>query len=174
MRILSCTWLVLVLMALPVQQSAQSVPQSSSASFSVTLKMSQTVVHLGSEIKIEAVLTNQSNHEKWFGIDGGGLRGEFTYEIGTLDHEGHEPSKTQYFHAVRGEDSPSPDGKTQLVLTRRMTQRPVKPGDSLTEFISFNKLYDLKPGTYTVQVERADDETKTVVKSNVVTITIEP
>ena len=38
-----------------------------------------------------------------------------------------------------------------------------------------NKLYDIaKPGKYTIQVSRVDEETKAVVKSNIITVTVVP
>jgi hypothetical protein len=41
--------------------------------------------------------------------------------------------------------------------------------------ISVSDLYDLsKPGQYTIQVRRWDDETKTWVKSNTLTVTVTP
>jgi hypothetical protein len=41
--------------------------------------------------------------------------------------------------------------------------------------IALNDFYDLSaPGQYTIQVRRWDDETKTWVKSNTLTVTVSP
>jgi hypothetical protein len=47
------------------------------------------------------------------------------------------------------------------------------PGKTITEEIIVNKLFDLStPGTYTVQVRRMDNETKTLVISNTIKVTV--
>ena len=49
------------------------------------------------------------------------------------------------------------------------------PGESWRDLILMKNLYDLsQPGQYTIQVRRWDDETKTWVKSNTLTVTVTP
>jgi hypothetical protein len=50
------------------------------------------------------------------------------------------------------------------------------PGETTGMGMSpLGQLYDLsQPGEYTVQVSRVDEETKTLVKSNTITITVKP
>jgi hypothetical protein len=49
------------------------------------------------------------------------------------------------------------------------------PAEERTQIIVVNDLYDLRqPGQYTIQVRRWDDETKTWVKSNTITVTVTP
>jgi hypothetical protein len=51
----------------------------------------------------------------------------------------------------------------------------LKPGESWTDTILVNDLYDLRqPGDYTIQVERFDPATSTMVKSNTITVTVAP
>ena len=48
-------------------------------------------------------------------------------------------------------------------------------GEERTQVVSVSDLYDLsKPGQYTIQVRRWDDDTKTWVKSNTITVTVTP
>lgn len=52
----------------------------------------------------------------------------------------------------------------------------VKPGDTLRAgAVTVGGLYDLsRPGDYTIQISQFDDETKTWVKSNTITLTVTP
>jgi hypothetical protein len=48
-----------------------------------------------------------------------------------------------------------------------------QPGEAKESWFDLNKLYaPLAPGKYTIQVQRTDEESKTVVKSNVITVTV--
>jgi hypothetical protein len=169
-----CSSLILVLLGITAsgRLSAQSPQSGPPASFSVSLSTTQPAVKAGSELKISVVLTNLSNQDLDLTWDGAS-RAEFDYTILVSDRDGHEPPDTQYLRAVRGKDSSNPDGKTQLVVLPSSGLRQVKPGGTLTDSIYLDKLYDLKPGKYTVQVERIDDSHKTV-KSNTLTVTVTP
>ena len=51
----------------------------------------------------------------------------------------------------------------------------LKPSQDWRNTLRVSDLYDLsKPGQYTIQVRRWDDETKTWVKSNTITVTVTP
>jgi hypothetical protein len=53
---------------------------------------------------------------------------------------------------------------------------PLNPGEEDRHSLMISKLYDLsKPGKYTIQVTRLDLEgTKIQLKSNAITVTVEP
>jgi hypothetical protein len=56
-----------------------------------------------------------------------------------------------------------------------VTLLDLKPGQTLKEACPVDKRYDLtQPGEYSVQASRYDYETKTWVKSNTITLTVEP
>ncbi len=62
-----------------------------------------------------------------------------------------------------------------LVVTYSGGPRSVKPRETLADVIQLDKLYDLsKPDKYAIQVERIDDDTKAIVKSNKLTVTVTP
>ena len=65
-------------------------------------------------------------------------------------------------------------GKPTMVVTHGGGPRLVKADGTLTDTIDLNKLYDLQPGKYTIQVERLDEDGKTVVKSNTITVNVTP
>jgi hypothetical protein len=51
----------------------------------------------------------------------------------------------------------------------------LNPGKVLSQSINVSKLYEIRrAGTYLIQVQRLDPETKTFVKSNEIKVTIAP
>lgn len=100
--------------------------------------------------------------------------GERDYTISISDKDGQEPLETGYLRAVRGKGTSDPVSKTSLVIVGGGGLHGVRPGESFDLTIDLTKLYVLKPGKYTVQVERLDNESKELVKSNAVTLTVNP
>ena len=99
-----------------------------------------------------------------------GSRGEFDFTIDVRDSAGHVPPDTEYYRAVTGKQDSS---RPMLVITRNGGPRLVKPHGALADSIQLDKLYDLsKPDKYTIQLERIDDATKAIVKSNKITVTM--
>jgi hypothetical protein len=172
MRIWLASFLLLLVMGTPTGVLAQTTRDGKLASTSVTISTALTVVKVGSEVKISIVLTNLFDQEMFVTWDNGN-RGELDYMISVLDRDGHEPLETKYFRAARGKDSADPGETTALVIAPSSGSRQVKAGGTLTDSIYLNKLYDLKPGKYTVQVERIDDSHRTV-KSNMLAVTLTP
>ena len=139
--------------------------------YSVAISAPIVEVKAGSELKVSIVLTNLTDKELILDLDNGS-REEFDYTIHVLGKDGQEPSETRYLRAVKGEDTVDPASKTELIVVGSNGFRAVKPGETLTHTIDLNKLYLLKPGQYAVQVERFEDESKTHVKSNKITVTV--
>ena len=147
--------------------SAQSVD----APFSIRINAPQAASRVGSEVRIDAVITNITDQEIWVPVEKGS-RGEFDFKIDLRDSAGLVPAETIYYRAVKGEPQ---TGSPILVVTASGGPLPVKPQGTLTDVIQVDKLYDLsKPDKYTIQVERYDDLTKTIVESNKITFVITP
>jgi hypothetical protein len=172
MRICLASLLLLLVMESPKCVLSQSTRSGTPVPTSVTISAALTVVKTGSEAKISVILTNLSDQEM-FVAWGQGNRGEFDYKINVLDRNGHEPIETKYFQAVQGKVSDDPSETTALVISRSPSPRQVEAGGKLTDSIYLDRLFDLKPGKYTVQVEHIDDSHKTV-KSNTLTMTVTP
>lgn len=158
-------WIILTLL-IAVALAGRALAQTGS-SFSVAINAPRTIVRLGSSFEIRAVLTNITTGSEWIYQD---VSGEFDYTIRVLDQDKIEPSESRYFRAVKGKDS----GKPTIVVNHGGGPRLVKPGGTITETIDLNKLYVLRPGKYSVQLERLDDKSKTVVQSNRITVTVAP
>jgi hypothetical protein len=173
MRILSSLALPFAIHAVSILGLVQSGPhEASMAAFSVAISLPQTTVRVGAEIKLDVVLTNTSKKDLFLTITGN--LAEFDYSIKVLDKTGNEPHETKYFRAARGKDSSDPGDRTTLVVAPSTGIRQIKPGDTFTSIVDLSKIYDQQAGTYTVQVERFDENSQTMVRSNTITFTVAP
>ena len=139
--------------------------------FSILISAPRTDVKSNSAIDVKIILTNLL--DKQLLVYTSGL-GERDYTVRVSDKDGREPLETRYLRAVRGKDTSDPLSKTSLVIVGGGGFHGVRPGESFDLTIDLTKLYVLKPGKYTVQVERLDDENKALVKSNAITVTVNP
>ena len=120
-------------------------------------------------------LTNSSSHNirVWSHNDSDDDRG---YRVNVRDDTGAFAPDTKRGIARNGRGDIS--SLTAEELTRYGTVVSgacgvLKSGTSLSYFVTATRLYGLsKPGKYTVQLECLDEESKTYVKSNTVTVTI--
>jgi hypothetical protein len=99
------------------------------------------------------------------------------YRVDVQDSQGSTPPETDFGRSVgnRGDVPPQHLGENALPGREDVRGGSYLPGDQRTETIKVDDLYDMsKPGQYTIQVRRWDDETKTWVKSNAVTVTVTP
>ncbi|HEV2297872.1 MAG TPA: hypothetical protein VGR72_05080 [Candidatus Acidoferrales bacterium] len=158
-------WAIFTLLA--IASVGSGLAEASIASFSIAISAARTPAKRGSPLEVRIVLTNTTGQSRLIYQDTGG---EFDYTIHVSGQDNNEPPETRYFRAVKGKDS----GKPTLVVEHSGGLRLVKAGGTLTDTIDLNQLYGLQPGKYTIQVERPDDDGKTVVKSNTITVTITP
>jgi len=137
---------------------------------SVNLDSTSKNVKLGDEIQLKIVVTNVSDHEVRLTRSSGKGQGEFFNRFKVFDGQGNEPARTKYYRSLWGERG---DTEPQEEINIEIVGSLTKPGDSVTEQVDLNKLYKIeKPGIYKIQVEHEDPETKTLIKSNVVTVTV--
>lgn len=159
------TWAILILLAIASVRCV--LAEGMIASFSVAISAARTAVKEGSPLDVTIVLTNTTSQPRWIYQD---ISGEFDYSIRVSGRGNNEPPETRYFRAVKGKDS----GKPTIVVAHGGGPRLVKAGETLTDTIDVNKLYDLQPGKYKIQVERLDDDKKAPVKSNTIMLTVVP
>jgi hypothetical protein len=99
------------------------------------------------------------------------------FRVDVQDSQGATPPETDFGISVGNRDDVPPHFMPWNPTTRRGDPLVPSyfPGDERSEVIAVNDLYDLsKPGEYTIQVRRWDDETKTWVKSNTLTVAVTP
>jgi hypothetical protein len=134
---------------------------------SVSISAVQDVVKAGSAVMVNIVLTNTSDHKIGFPwIRGSGGR---NFQLNVRDSQG-DPAQSAPRTWV---------GKDRRHHVRFLGGSAVvvylEPGQAKKDEFDACDFYILTwPDKYTIQVQRVDDESKSVVKSNTVTVTIEP
>ncbi len=171
MRVGSALALLVLLWASSGAMLAQSTQKGAHSSIAIAISTPQTEVSAGSDITLSVVLTNISGQDLGITFDNG-ARGEFDYTISVLDGKGREPSETKYYRAATGKNASDPGEATTLVVAPSSGLRLLKPGGTFKSSIILRKLYDLQIGKYTIQVERIDAKSQTMVKSNMITVVV--
>jgi len=154
MHILYC-FLLLINLAL-CQQPNQSP-------FKIVVAVENSTVVAGSEVTLDVSLTNTSNQDVSEGVmykDATGIDSTLRFEV--RDGNGKLIPKRTY---------PHPE-----LATGSVKFRTISVGQTLTQRQTVSALYDLrKPGRYAVQAfRRISDNPNDDIKSNIVTITVNP
>jgi hypothetical protein len=148
--------------------AAQPITSQPKASYSLTIRASRPEYRLGSQVVLEVITKNTSEHEIHSApVDWVSSPGAFAIEL--LDAAGQPVAATPLGDAIQKGEALWSDS-SQLSAT----ERPIlKPGGSRMDEIHLDALFNLKrPGKYTVQVHRRDENTQVKVNSNTITITI--
>jgi hypothetical protein len=142
----------------------------------LTISVPEPVVRAGADVRVNVVLRNVGDHPvnliaapRVFN----GAVGEVHYYRATVtDEKGNSAVFTAFGKKIWGEDAaPGALFDGSMILAS-----PLNPGEEDRHSLMISKLYDLsKPGKYTIQVTRLDLEgTKIQLKSNAITVTVEP
>lgn len=136
------------------------------------IRAEQPEAKVGKPIIVDISLTNiTSDKTPGIPIDRGGHIG-LTYDVCVDDPQGAEAPSTAYLRALRNKRKPD-DPDIEIVYSMKVWI--VQPCKSLTTHVDVTRLYKIEtPGTYTVWVERTDKSSGIRVKSNVVSITVNP
>jgi methyl coenzyme M reductase subunit D len=90
------------------------------------------------------------------------------YTINVFEASGRETPKTDYYGVHRGQPPKKP-----MIVEGSSIQVTVQAGKIIKDYADLNELYDIsQPGKYTIQVERTDPTTRSVVKSNSIVVTV--
>jgi hypothetical protein len=169
MRISMGLLLLFMSRAAPCTASAQGTRPS----FSVTISVPQDVVAAGSEVKVKITLKNTSNHDIGIPKSPADDQGGSYNKITVRDEEGNLVADNATI-AARTDKHKGTQSELMNLTMETIILFTVKPGESLKDGIKLSEIYDLsKPGKYSIELERTDD-TKTVVKSNTITLTVTP
>lgn len=158
----------------------QLSPAPATAPYSLQISAPKADFSPGEEVKIAVTLTNTSTHEIVVRKDKAPDHAEFDYQVVVLDETDQSAPKTKYHRLLSKEEDP---GTTVFIDSGG--NFTLKPGETLTENLVLNRLFDLSmPGKYKVQAQRETlvgiiPQGKTLrdvagppVKSNVLTINI--
>ncbi len=153
-----------------VISSGAGSAQSPRPRYSIAVSAEKATVRTGSELRLKIVQKNTTDKDQPFWIEGNPeSHGEYLYLIDVRQSDGKEAPRSKYFRGVRDDAGNFRGG---IALSGGLIN--VKPGAAITSSIDLNKLYDLKPGRYTVQVYQNDSIAHLTVKSNTITVTVTP
>jgi uncharacterized protein (DUF58 family) len=133
--------------------------------FSLTIRLLQNVAKVGSEIRVQVVLTNTSDHE--IGILKSAPEADYIVEV--RDTRGKMAPDTDFRRKQKDPASVKVSTASPLYT--------LKPGESLRDEIQVERLYEMSaPGKYSIQVSRTVPEEmgSGIVKSNMANVTITP
>jgi hypothetical protein len=145
---------------------------------SVTIRpVGGSSVPSGGQVTLEVTTKNISKHwtNQRTASDKRGLQRFFRVDV--QDSQGGTPPETDFGRSVgnRGDVPPKYQAGHEDAGRWDVVGATYNLGEERTQGVSVSDLYDLsKPGQYTIQVRRWDDETKTWVKSNTITVTVTP
>jgi hypothetical protein len=127
------------------------VAQHTTPAFSIVITSPKSVKS-GASALLDVSVTNNTNHKIAFGLEDV-TRAEFNFDFEVRDSRGNLVPESRYMKAVKLEDQgPGP----RMVVTTRVAQPDLKPGQTLTTQADLSKLFQLEPGTYSVQLSRAE------------------
>jgi len=154
-------------------KAAAQAPSHPAPTFSIVLTGPVSPVPLNWPVNVKWSVTNTTNHAIGWAIpwstskDAGYL--QFSY---MLEKDGHEVATTFFDRKISGRVRPDDPRLTSADLRGSTVLVPRPPGKIFDMGIDLKRLYKItEPGTYTFQVSRYD-VSKTLVKSNTITITV--
>jgi hypothetical protein len=167
-----------------VSMSLSCAAQETAARFTILISTAQGTAQAGSEIRVNVLLTNTSDHPIWVYVEKGAAAELEGYSIEVRDSQGRLQRTSRYYWSIGrrgGSTMRVPAGSEQDYSDNHYAASGEgsggyvnpHPGETKQAWFDVNKLYaPLAPGKYTVQVQRTDEERKAVVKSNVITLTV--
>jgi len=153
--------------AVPRQQEE---PQGARPLFVLGISAAPDVIKAGSAVTIRSVVTNVSNEKIWVVSLGEDVR----YHV--WDSRGFPVRRAKpNLDRARLRLQQDKHGQSSIVqyVTARGVWFPVQPGQTVEDDFVISDFYDLtRPGKYTVQAERTDPESQSIVKSNTITVAV--
>lgn len=146
--------------------------KSNSAPYSITIAAPQNPVKAGSEVAVDIVVTNTSDHEIVVSRSNAEKRAELSgYTVEVWDQKQRLTPESEYGLELKGQGTPA----GPVVTVNSDLLFTVQPGKQLKDTLIVSKLRDMsRPGTYTVQVQLSRPETGILAKSNKITVTVIP
>lgn len=154
--------------------------ESSKDPLTITIKAREERNHVGSPISIQVTITNTSNRRLYFTNDDpnsvSGYRPQVTLDV--RDGDGQQATLSDLGKRMRarkgnlGNPISDPMVPGKPIPTPKRAVGILEPGRSFTEELDLHREFLLKPGTYVVRAERADQLSGRIVASNSLTLTI--
>jgi len=139
--------------------------------FSITVDPPAGPIKLGSPINFTVTVTNISDKEIYWESDRGKDTVYKAFAV-LLMKGGHEVETTFFHRKITGRQRTD---DSQEVETGSSISLPHPPGKMFVMTIDLERLYEIRePGVYTLDVSRFDEDSKTTVRSNFLTLKIVP
>jgi hypothetical protein len=153
-------------------QGAKS-PQSMKPPFTLSIVPAEPIVKAGSSVFVDATVANKSNHE--LSMSSTKDHAGHEYSIDVWDDKGATAPETKFGRVQSGHET-AEDAKEPVEMnTFDVGHVTLNPGKALTDRVNVSLIYDLsRHGKYTIQSMRYDEESKSFVRSNKVTVIVTP
>lgn len=159
--------IAMALLGVAAAQSPRSTPKPTpSPSVSILLNTDTPYIKIGSELWIDAVTTNISDHRVGIGFLPGPYESDqFTVTVQVRDTDDRPVGPEELDrHACAGKPN---------CIVKDEESRYLVPGESAKDHFLIGKKYDLsRPGNYTIQIVRRDKRTHEISESNVLLISV--
>jgi hypothetical protein len=151
--------------AAQVAQPAPAEPR-----ISITIKIPQTAVKIGSDVVVEAEMKNISAEDVGFVPTSTMSSSTTSFRWDIRDSVGKPVQMTEY--GLKANHLDSPGGVPRIFAGSSFSDR-LAPGESVRQKLALSKEYNLsKPGNYTI--EALGNDAGALVKSNTITLAITP
>jgi hypothetical protein len=154
-------------------QSSRSA-RGSHPRLSLTLSRSVDQIKTGFPVEVTVTLRNISDHTVSVWRENATDQGGHVYRVDVEDEKGSPAPDTKIGRGFKALDDPQPvTTPTDTPLVSSGGWQPLEPGDFQTDKVNVSRLYDLsRPGKYSIQLRRFDEEFKNFIKSNGITVTV--
>ena len=156
--------------------SIAGVVKCAQSSIIVAVSAPKDKFKAGSELDLKIIVTNISDHDIHLPLDKSSKAELNQYRFNVARSDDQPVLTMKYYWELNGEVTPKknvkdPD-KTILIVFDHGSIL-VGPGKTIEYHTNLCELYDLsQPGDYIIQVEKIDPSVHTIVKSNVVKISL--
>lgn len=156
--------------------SSKPVVSPAAPQFSLTIIPREPTMSLDSPIPLEIMTKNVSDQRLYlWAEESHHQQAGVTYQISVVDENATAPHDTAFGKAAKARTDIPSASKAPSLSSGSGETLVLRPGESWIDTINIKTLYEIKkPGDYTIQVERFDPATNTMVKSNTITVSVTP
>jgi len=148
--------------------------QGSPPPLSLTLSPSVDKIRAGSSVDVTVTLRNISDHAVSVWRENAEDQGGHVYRVDVKDERGSPAPDTKVGRGFKGLDDPQLESSDTPLVSSGGWQL-LKPGESQVDKVNVSRLYDLsRPGRYSIFLRRFDEQSKSFIKSNKITVTVTP
>jgi hypothetical protein len=154
--------------------ASTSCALAANAPFAVDIS-SKHAWQIGDNIEINVQLTNLTDHELRMSTILGRDQAEFDNQVSVVDDSGSSPPKTRFYKLLTQDTDdlqPLPNGAVSPGPSYEETVLTLSAKQSNSDKFVLNKLYELRPGNYTIWIVRKDNVSGKKAVSNKLAITI--